>query len=186
MFLGLADQILDQQKPVPNTFCPITHTDRKVKAMSIRNVAVDYIKNNRAEFEGWLAYPSDRDFDDDFFYRYCESMRTEGEQGDALMLKAAALGLQVDIQVFKFNTITDSICMYHFPREKPSEDRASQISIPREPDAEMVEVRQGTLNIAHYTYQYDGTTGHYNSVSKRPTTGVGGGIVGERLLEKDC
>ena len=70
-------------------------------------------------------------------------MRTEGQQGDALMLKAAALGLEVDIQVFKFNTITDSICMYHFPREKPSEDRASQSSIPREPDAEMVEVRQG-------------------------------------------
>ena len=66
-------------------------------------------------------------------------MRTEGQQGDSLMLKAAALGLQVDIQVFKFNTITDSICMYHFPREKPSEDRASQISIPREPDAKMVE-----------------------------------------------
>jgi len=187
MFLGLADQILDQQKPVPNTFCPITHADRKVKAMSIRKVAVDYIKNNRAEFEGWLPYPSDREVgDDDFFYQYCESMRTEGEQGDELMLKAAALGLQVDIQVFKFNTITDSICMYHFPREKPSEDRASQSSIPREPDAEMVEVRQGTLNIAHYAYQYVGTTGHYNSVGKRPAAGVGGGIVGERLLEKDC
>ena len=187
MFLGLADQILDQQKPVPNTLCPITHAHRKVKAMSIRKVAVDYIKNNRAEFEGWLAYPSDREVgDDDFFYQYCESMRTEGQQGDELMLKAAALGLQVDIQVFKFNTITDSICMYHFPREKPSEDRASQSSIPREPDAEMVEVRQGTLNIAHYAYQYVGNTGHYNSVGKRPAAGVGGGIVGERLLEKDC
>jgi hypothetical protein len=57
-------------------------------------VAVDYIKNNRAEFEGWLAYPSDREVgDDDFFYQYCESMRTEGQQGDELMLKAAALGL---------------------------------------------------------------------------------------------
>jgi hypothetical protein len=136
MFLGLADQMLDHQKPAPNTFCPITHAHRKVKVMSIRNVTVDYIKSNRTEFEGWLSYPSDRDFgDDDFFYRYCENIRTEGQQGDALMLKAAALGLQVDIQVFKFNTITDSICMYHFPREKPSEDRASQISIPREPDA---------------------------------------------------
>ena len=154
MFLGLADQILDQQKPVPNTFCPITLADRKVKAMSIREVAVDYIKNNRAEFEGWLPYPSDREVgDDDFFYQYCESMRTEGEQGDELMLKAAALGLQVDIQVFKFNTITDSICMYHFPREKPSEDRASQSSIAREPDAEMVEAKQGTLNIAHYAHK---------------------------------
>ncbi len=101
MFLGLADQILDQQKPVPNTFCPITHADRKVKAMSIRKVVVNYIKNNRAEFEGWLSYtkteieegsscmflgladqildqfegwltyPSDREFgDDDFFYKY--------------------------------------------------------------------------------------------------------------------
>jgi hypothetical protein len=33
MFLGLADQILDQQKIVPNTFCPITHADRKVKVI---------------------------------------------------------------------------------------------------------------------------------------------------------
>jgi hypothetical protein len=82
------------------------------------------------------------------------------------MLKAAALGLQLDIQVFKFNTITGSICMYHFPREKPSEDSAEQI--PREPDAEMVEARQGTLNIAHYAYQHDGSTGHNNSVGKRP------------------
>ena len=56
--------------------------------------------------------------------------------------------------------------MYHFPREKPSEDSAEQI--PREPDAEMVEARQGTLKIAHYAYQHDGTTCHYNSVGKRP------------------
>ena len=56
--------------------------------------------------------------------------------------------------------------MYHFPREKPSEDSAEQI--PRERDAEMVEARQGTLNIACYDYQHDGTTCHYNSVGKRP------------------
>ena len=161
MFLCLAEQLLDLQKLASNTFCPITRADRKVTAMTIRNVAVDYMESNRAEFECWLV--SDRD---NFFNWYCESMRTEGRQGDALMLKAAALGLQVDIQVFKFNTITGSICMYHFPREKPSEDSAEQI--PREPDAEMVEARQGTLNIAHYAYQYDGTTGHYNSVGKRP------------------
>jgi hypothetical protein len=37
--------------------------------------------------------------------------------------------------------------MYHFPRENPSEDSAEQI--PREPDAEMVEAKQGTLKIAH-------------------------------------
>jgi len=165
MFLSLAQQLLDLQKLASNTFCPITHADRKVTVMTIRNVAVDYMKSNRAEFEGWLV--SDRDFgDDNFFNWYCESMRTEGRQGDALMLKAAALGLQLDIQVFKFNTITGSICMYHFPREKPSEDSAEQI--PREPDAEMVEARQGTLNIAHYAYQHDGSTGHYNSVGKRP------------------
>ncbi len=97
----------------------------------------------------------------------------------SLVLKAAALGLQVDIQVFKFNTITDSICMYHFPRTLPSENSASQISIPREPDAEMMEARQDTLNIAHYSYQYDGTTGHYNSVGKRPAAGGGGGAEGQ-------
>jgi len=177
MFLGLTDEFLDLQKPASNTFCPITHADLKVTVMIIRNVVVDYIKSNRAEFEGWLVYPSDQDFgDDDFFYRYCESMRTKGQKGDSLILKAAALGLEVDIQVFKFNT--DSICMYHFPREKPSEDSASQISIPREPDAEMVEARQGTLNITHYVYQYDGTTGHYNSVGKRPAVGGGGGAGG--------
>ena len=113
-------------------------------------------------------------------------MRTEDQKGDELILRTEEMGLQVDIQVFKFNTITDSICMYHFPREKPSEDRASQSSIWREPDAEMVEARQGTLNIAHYAHQYVGTTGHYNSVGKRPAAGIGGGIVGERLLEKDC
>jgi hypothetical protein len=118
------------------------------------------MERNRAEFECWLVR------DRDNFFHYCKSMRTEGRQGDELMLKAAALGLQVDIQVFKFNTITDSICMYHFPREKPSEDSAEQI--PREPDAEMVEARQGTLKIAHYAYQHDGTTCHYNSVGKRP------------------
>ena len=157
MFLCLAEQFLDQK------LASNTPADRKVTAMAIRTVAVDYMERNRAEFECWLV----RDVRDrDNFFNYCKSMRTEGRQGDELMLKATALGLQLDIQVFKFNTITGSICMYHFPREKPSEDSAEQI--PREPDAEMVEARQGTLNIACYDYQHDGTTCHYNSVGKRP------------------
>ena len=56
-------------------------------------------------------------------------MRTEGHEGNGLMLKVEALGLEVDIQVFKFNTITDSITMYHFPRTLPSENSVSQISL---------------------------------------------------------
>ena len=64
MFLSLTQQLVLLQMLVSNTFCPITHVDRKVNAMIIRNVAVDYIISNR---------------------------------------------LQVDIQVFKFNTITDSM-----------------------------------------------------------------------------
>ena len=65
-------------------------------------------------------------------------MRTEGHEGNGLMLKVETLGLEVDIQVFKFNTIIDSITMYHFPRTLPSENSVSQISLSREPDAEMV------------------------------------------------
>ena len=68
MFLCLAEQLLDQ-KLASNTFCPITHADRKVTVMTIRNVAVDYMKSNRAEFEGWLV--SDRDFGDDNFFEKC-------------------------------------------------------------------------------------------------------------------
>ena len=151
MFLCLAEQFLDQK------LASNTPADRKVTAMTIRNVAVDYMERNRAEFECWLV--SDRD---NFFNWYCESMRTEGRQGDALMLKAAALGLQLDIQVFKFNTITGSICMYHFPREKPSEDSAEQI--PREPDAEMVESRQDTLNVF---VLYNGAN-HFDAMLRRP------------------
>jgi hypothetical protein len=74
MFLSLTEQLLDLQKLASNTFCPITHADRKVTAMTIRNVAVDYMKSNRAEFEGWLAYPSDREVGDDDLRRKTQDL----------------------------------------------------------------------------------------------------------------
>ena len=43
MFLSLDQQLLLLQMLASNTFCPITHADRKVKAMIIRNVVVDFI-----------------------------------------------------------------------------------------------------------------------------------------------
>ena len=61
--------------------------------------------------------------------------------------------------------------MYHFPLTLLSENSVSQISLSREPDDEMVEAKQGTLNITHYEYQYDGT-GHYNSVESSGVNGL--------------
>ena len=82
------------------------------------------------------------------------------------IIKAPELGLKVDIQVCKFNTTIESITMYLFPRALPSERSASQISC--ETLVEMVEAKQFTLNVAHYTYQYD-SSGHYNSIESSVT-----------------
>ncbi len=74
-----------------------------------RNVAVDYMLTNREEFEGWFCQNGE-DFDD-----YGLFMRTEEQQGDEFILRTEEMGLMVDIQIFKFNTTTKSISVYHFP-----------------------------------------------------------------------
>ncbi len=70
-------------------------SDRNVETMIIRNVTVDYVLRNREEFEGWFWQTGDH-----VFVNYWRHMWKEGRQGDDLILKTAALGLQVDIQVF--------------------------------------------------------------------------------------
>ena len=48
---------------VSNIFSPIIDTDRKVKTKIIRNESLDYMLNNRKEFEGWL-WQEDESLDD--------------------------------------------------------------------------------------------------------------------------
>lgn len=50
---------------------------------------------------------------------YCTRMRLEVAQGDELTMRAAALILQTDIQVLKFNSTTTTNHGAHLPRGSP-------------------------------------------------------------------
>ena len=159
LFLSLAQQVLVLGMVLSKIVFPITNADHKDKAFFIRNRDVDYMCSHPQEFEDWLCYGEG-------FDTYCNHMRKEDQMGDELILRAAVLALQVDIQVFKLNTETNSITMYQYAaRSSQNKEHSSASQILREVDAEMLDVKPGTLNVAHYTYQYDGTV-HYNSIER--------------------
>ena len=80
--------------------------------------------------------------------------------GDELILKAVTQALQVNIQVFELNIITNSIKMYKLPAV-PSQGSASKFF--KEANFEMLQLTPDTLNVTHCVNQLDGTW-QYNSI----------------------
>ena len=152
MLLCLVQQILVLQMRLSNIFFPITQSERKEKAMNLRKRALQYMRSHCEQFEVCLCEGED-------LVQYCDRMAKEDEQGDDLLLSAVSQELQVNIQVFEFHTITNSIIMYKFFGD-PSQSSASPIC--SEANFEILQLTR-TLNVAHYVNQFHGTS-HYNSI----------------------
>jgi hypothetical protein len=60
MFLSLTQELLLQQMLVFNIFSPITHVDRQVRVMIIRNVTVDYYHHQSRRVRGLVVLHSVR------------------------------------------------------------------------------------------------------------------------------
>ena len=88
---------------------------------------------------------------------YCKRMRSEVAQGDELSIRAAALSLEMDIRVLKYDPSRDSIMILTYPGTPITNGPEESLQEKGPMGSLESNVNRGnSLTIAHYASQYGG------------------------------